>query len=148
MNNQNYDLAKLMAVMVTISIAFLMSISLASCTKTIYVQGESKTEYVYQERIDTTYHKDSVYIKEVIKGDTIRLTEYRWRDRFRYISTTDTIYQCDSCIVQVPVEVVRYDHKMNGCQRFFFWFGIVAMIGIIGYVWYRLKKFKKSFMCV
>ena len=89
-NNDNGRTAMYLLVMVVSALMLLFFV--CSC-KTVYVPvpGETKTEYVYMESKDTAYVRDSVYIKEVQKGDTIRITEYRDRYRFRYITTTDTI---------------------------------------------------------
>ena len=122
-------------------VAFLLMIVLHGC-KTVYVPvpGETKTEYVYMESKDTAYVRDSVYIKEVQKGDTIRITEYRDRYRFRYITTTDTIVRVDSVAVPYPVEVVKVDHKQTWLQKTFMIIGICFILGfIIRWAWKRFK---------
>ena len=53
---------------------------------------------------DSTYRRDSIYIREYIRGDTIYLD--RWRDRWheRIITRTDTVYQDKEIVVHSPPE--------------------------------------------
>lgn len=104
---------------------------LMSCTRTVYVPGETKTEYVVQERVDSLIMHDSVYVERVTKGDTIRETKYRYKYIDRLRERTDTIALHDS--IPVPYPVIEVDHQMNTFQRTFFWVGIVASIFIIIY---------------
>jgi hypothetical protein len=98
------------------------------------------TEYVYKESKDTAYVRDSVYIKEVQKGDTIRITEYRDRYRFRYITTTDTIVRVDSVAVPYPVEVVKVDHQQTWLQKTLMNIGLCFIFGFV--LWLVLKRLK------
>ena len=118
--------------LVIIASGLLLLFFVCSC-KTVYVPvpGETKTEYIYTESRDTSYIRDSVYIKEVQKGDTVRITEYRDRYRFRYITTTDTIVRVDSVAVPYPVEVVKVDHKQTWLQETLMIIGICFIIGLV-----------------
>ena len=118
LGEENGDGKKLLVILFWTGVAFLLMIVLHGC-KTVYVPvpGETKTEYVYKETRDTAYVKDSVYIKEVQKGDTIRITEYRDRYRFRYINVTDTMLVLDTLKIPYPVEVVKVDHKQTWLQK-------------------------------
>ena len=129
-NNDNGRTAMYLLVMVVSALMLLFFV--CSC-KTVYVPvpGETKTEYVYMESKDTAYVRDSVYIKEVQKGDTIRITEYRDRYRFRYITTTDTIVRVDSVAVPYPVEVVKVDHKQTWLQKTLMIIGICFILGFV-----------------
>jgi len=138
-NNEGGRMA--MYLLVIIVSGLLLLFFVCSC-KTVYVPvpGGTKTEYVYKESRDTSYIRDSVYIKEVQKGDTIRVTEYRDRYRFRYITTTDTIVRVDSVAVPYPVEVVKVDHKQTWLQKTFMIIGICFIIGfVIRLILKRLK---------
>ena len=138
---ENGDGNKLLLILFWTGVAFLLMIVLHGC-KTVYVPvpGETKTEYVYMESKDTAYVRDSVYIKEVQKGDTIRITEYRDRYRFRYITTTDTIVRVDSVAVPYPVEVVKVDHKQTWLQKTFMIIGICFILGFL--IRLALKRLK------
>ena len=121
-----------MYLLVMIVSGLLLLFFVCSC-RTVYVPvpGETKTEYIYKESRDTSYLRDSVYIKEVQKGDTVRITEYRDRYRFRYITTTDTIVRVDSVAVPYPVEVVKVDHQQTWLQETLMIIGICFIIGFV-----------------
>ena len=53
---------------------------------------------------DSTYHRDSIYIREYTRGDTVYLD--RWRDRWRerVIVRTDTVYQDHEIVVRPPLK--------------------------------------------
>lgn len=118
--------------------------SLTGCKTTEYITvPEVHTEYVYRDRVDTSYVKDSVYIREQTKGDTVKVVEYRYRDRYREIWRTDTIIQQDTISVVHTQVVEKTVAKMNSIQSAFFWLGLLAFFIVIGYLAYRLllKKF-------
>ncbi len=53
---------------------------------------------------DSTYHRDSICIREYTRGDTVYLD--RWRDRWRerVVIRNDTVYQDKEIVVQLPPE--------------------------------------------
>lgn len=125
-----------------IALTFVL-VMLAGCKTTEYIEVPvTHTEYVYRDKIDTAYVKDSVYIKEMIKGDTVKVVEYRYRDRFRYINTTDTVAIRDTVSVVHEVMVEKTIAKMNSLQSAFFWLGMLTFILLIGYVVYWILKKK------
>ena len=123
----------------------LMAVLLNSCKEIQYVTvPEVHTEYAYRDRVDSIMQHDSVYIKEVTKGDTVWLTEYRYKDRYVYKMMTDTIIQVDSISypVEVPVEVPR-DYTFKDKILFkFAGFGIFCLFLILLYIAYRVIKNK------
>ena len=130
-----------MYVLVMIVSGLLLLFLVCSCKTTEYVEVPVvHTEYVYKESKDTAYVRDSVYIKEVQKGDTIRITEYRDRYRFRYITTTDTIVRVDSVAVPYPVEVVKVDHQQTWLQKTLMNIGLCFIFGFV--LWLVLKRLK------
>ena len=141
LGEENGDGKKLLVILFWTGVAFLLMIVLHGC-KTVYVPvpGETKTEYVYKETRDTAYVKDSVYIKEVQKGDTIRITEYRDRYRFRYITVTDTMLVLDTLKIPYPVEVVKVDHKQTWLQKTLMIIGICFILGFL--IRLALKRLK------
>ena len=138
-NNDNGRMAMYLLVMIVSGLMLLFFV--CSC-KTVYVPvpGETKTEYIYKETRDTAYVKDSVYIKEVQKGDTIKITEYRDRYRFRYITLTDTIIRLDSISVPYPVEVVKVDHRQTWLQKTFMITGICFIFGLVIWLVIKLRR--------
>lgn len=143
-DNDNVDWKQLAVIFIWAIALTVVIVMLAGCKTTEYVEVPvTHTEYVYRDKIDTAYVKDSVYIKEMIKGDTVKVVEYRYRDRFRYINTTDTVAIRDTVSVVHEVVVEKTVAKMNSIQGAFFWLGMLTFILLIGYVvyWILKKKF-------
>lgn len=86
------------------------------------------------QRQDSTYHRDSIYIREYTSGDTIYLD--RWRDRWRerVVIKNDTVYQDKETVVQLPPE--RYIPR---AVRFFAWIGAFAVFAILLRLLWRQK---------
>jgi hypothetical protein len=125
----------------------LMAVLLNSCKEIQYVTvPEVHTEYVYRDRVDSVKYHDSIYIKEVEKGDTIIRIEYRYKDRYIYKQMLDTIIRTDTIVkaVEVPVEVkVPRDYTFKDKVLFKFGgFGIFCLFLIILYVAYLTLKNK------
>ena len=138
-NNDNDRIAMYLLVMIVSGLMLLFFV--CSCKTTEYVEVPVvHTEYVYKESKDTAYVRDSVYIKEVQKGDTIRITEYRDRYRFRYITSVDTVVVLDSITVEVPYEVVKVDHQQTWLQKTLMNIGLCFIFGFV--LWLVLKRLK------
>ena len=138
-NNDNDRIAMYVLVMIVSGLMLLFFV--CSCKTTEYVEVPVvHTEYVYKESKDTAYVRDSVYIKEVQKGDTIRITEYRDRYRFRYITSVDTVVVLDSITVEVPYEVVKVDHQQTWLQKTLMNIGLCFIFGFV--LWLVLKRLK------
>jgi len=52
--------------------------------------------------------RDSIFIREVQKGDTIYLTRVEWRDRWRTHIVHDTIVRTDSIVQVIEHPPERY----------------------------------------
>ena len=61
--------------------------------------------------VDTVVVRDSVFVREVMKGDTVYLTRVEWRDRWRTRVERDTVVdvRVEKEVVQLPPE--RYVPK-------------------------------------
>ena len=138
------DNRKLLAIILMWAVILtIVFCSLAGCKTTEYVEVPvTHTEYVYRDRVDTSYVKDSVYIREQIKGDTVKVVEYRYRDRFREIWRTDTLVRCDTVSVVRTEVVEKTVAKMNSLQSAFFWLGLLVFFIVIGYVAYRIWRWR------
>lgn len=81
---------------------------LVSCSPRIIerVQVQRDTTYVTAYLRDSVVRRDSIWIKEVAKGDTIRITEYRdrWRERVREVHDTIIRHQTDTIALQTTIE--------------------------------------------
>ena len=125
----------------------MLILMVTSCKEIQYVTvPEVHTEYVYRDRVDSVKYHDSIYIKEVEKGDTVIRIEYRYKDRYIYKQMLDTIIRTDTIVkaVEVPVEVkVPRDYTFKDKVLFKFGgFGIFCLFLIILYVAYLILKNK------
>ena len=105
-----------------------------------------KTEYVYQDvhHRDTLITRDSVYIREWLKGDTVYVEKYKdryvFRDRWRDSVSIREVH--DTTTVEKKVErelTVGQKMKINS-----FWWLLVGLIGALGWIFRKpiLKLFK------
>lgn len=95
-----------------------------------------KVKVIYRDRSDSIYVRDSIYIKELLKGDTVTVLEYRYRDRFRYLH--DTLVVRDTIPVYVPREVVKVDHSLTWWQKVLCWAGGLALWTVAFLIFSRL----------
>ena len=87
-----------------ITLIFLATI-LYSCKSIQYVPVETTkrdTTYLSQTKIDSIYHRDSIYVEH--KGDTVYLSKYKYL--YKYIEKHDTLWRekVDTIQVARPVE--------------------------------------------
>ena len=87
-----------------ITFIFLATI-LYSCKSIQYVPVETMkrdTTYLSQTKIDSIYHRDSIYVER--KGDTVYLSKYKYL--YKYIEKHDTLWRekVDTIQIAYPVE--------------------------------------------
>ena len=87
-----------------ITLIFLATI-LYSCKSIQYVPVETTkrdTTYLSQTKIDSIYHRDSIYVEH--KGDTVYLSKYKYL--YKYTEKRDTLWRekVDTIQVAYPVE--------------------------------------------
>ncbi len=124
----------------------LISMMAIGCTRTIYEPLDRvvyKTDTLKQTnvRIDSIIERDSVAV--YVKGDTVRITQYR--DRLRWRDRVDTVYKArvDTTRVEVPVAVEK---ELSRWEKLKMDFGGFALGGIlvlvlagVGWVLYRRR---------
>ena len=94
-----------------------------------------KTEVVYRDRIerDTTFVHDSTYIREYIKGDTVRITEYRDHLVYRYKYIRDTLAVHDTTAIET-IKEVQVEKELTAIQKAkmnSFWWLLLAVVGLL-----------------
>lgn len=116
---------------------------LLSCKTIQYVEKEIpvevvKTEYIYQEKLDSVYIHDSINM--YIKGDTI------YKDKIRYYYKTiiqrDTVNLTDSIPVVVHNTEIKEVNKLRWYQKYLMYLGIASLILIILYIVIKIIKWK------
>lgn len=88
-----------------IIILIFLATVLYSCKSIQYVPVETTkrdTTYLSQTKIDSIYHRDSIYVER--KGDTVYLSKYKYL--YKYIEKHDTLWRekVDTIQVVYPVE--------------------------------------------
>ena len=87
---------------------------------------------------DTVVMHDSIFIREVMRGDTVYLTRTEWRDRWRTRLVHDTIR--DTQVVEKVIEKppVRYVPKFYKWCTVIFWIS-AALLLVYLFLKYRLR---------
>ena len=71
------------------------------------VQSNDTTSFIQRSTsVDTVYLRDSVFVSEKQRGDTVYLTRVEWRDRWRTRVERDTVVdvRVEKEVVQLPPE--------------------------------------------
>ena len=130
-----------MVMLVVMFIAFAIIAIFTGCSPKIIEREVVKTDtcYIQKERRDSIYMKDSVYVKEWIQGDTVRIETTRWRDRWRERIIRDTAYVASHDTIRVTTtrEVAK---PLSSWQSFQIWVGRIALIVLIAFVVVYVRK--------
>ena len=87
--------------------------------------------------VDTIYQHDSIFIREIVRGDTVYLTRTEWRDRWRTQLVHDTIIHTDSIVRVIEHPPERYVPQFDKGCTIALW-AVLALA--IGYVCIKLKR--------
>ena len=114
--------------------AVALSLVLAGCSPKVIekIRTEYITETVHHR--DTTYCRDSVYIREWLKGDTVYLERYRdryiYRDRWRDSILVEEVHDTTAVQVQVP-RPLTVGQK---AKIWAFWYLLAGLIISLAYI--------------
>ena len=100
------------------------------------VTNSNNSETFVHEKasIDTIYLRDSVFISERQRGDTVYLTRIEWRDRWHTRIERDTVVD-----VRVEKEVIKQPPKKY-VPKFYKWCtGLLFAIGLSAIGYWLLK---------
>lgn len=117
--------------------AVLMLASCGAVRTQIQTVYQRDTTYITNTRVDSTFKRDSVFVKE--KGDTIYIYKEKIRERYRIVR--DTLYRSkiDSVYIDREKEV-KVEKELTAWQRFRlrgFWI-LAAIIG--GYIVWKFRR--------
>lgn len=134
--------------LLAVVLSIVALVSTCSCTRTIYTPVESTiyhtdTLRLTNVRMDSIVQHDSVAV--YVHGDTVRITQYR--DRLRYRDRVDTIYRTkvDTARIEKPI-IVTTEAEMTKSEtlRLKSWGWLLALL-IISLAWI-FRKHIKSFL--
>ena len=146
MKKENGIVAALYTALAAI-IALLIALFFGSCRSVRVIEKEViKTDTVLTTKIqiDSIYVNDSIYIRELIQGDTVKITTDRWHTRWRDRILYDSIYIAQRDTVKVT-DIKEVPRKLSGWQWFQIWAGRLALIAIMlaaGVVIYKKRLFR------
>ena len=116
------------------AIIILVSVSCKSASS-VQEFGSSEVQDVQKfsvaRSVDTIYLHDSVFVREVMRGDTVYLTRTEWRDRWRTRVVHDTVRHTEYVdrVVEKPPE--RYVPKFYKWCTGLLFVGLVVLAVII-----------------
>lgn len=122
-----------------ITLIFLATI-LYSCKSIQYVPVETMkrdTTYLSQTKIDSIYHRDSIYVEH--KGDTVYLSKYKYL--YKYIEKHDTLWREKTDTIQVVYPVEAQLTKWQKIKINMGEYLIAAIVLIV--IWLCVKYFIK-----
>ena len=113
----------------SMGIILLVSVSCSSTKSMPVVQSNDTTSFIQRSaRVDTVYLRDSVFVSEKQRGDTVYLTRVEWRDRWRTRMVHDTIVRTDSIVQVIEHPPERYVPKFYRWCTIALWaIGILAL---------------------
>lgn len=122
----------------------VLAVMCLGCKSVQYVPVESvrtDTCYVNKIRTDSVYVRDSVVVER--GGDTIKVTAWRWRER--YVVQRDTIYRSKKDSIAVPYPVERKLSRWEKTKQDIGGIAIGAFIAVVSAVviWLAVKKMWK-----
>ena len=101
------------------------------------VQSNDTTSFIQRSvSRDTIYLRDSVFVQEVMKGDTVYLTRTEWRERWRTQIVRDTIRNTEYITQVIEKPPIRY------VPKFYKWCTIIlfALLTLMATRWW-LKRY-------
>lgn len=143
-----YRIKNAVIVLVIIKVVTLSMLCLCGCCRKQYTQHTSSVVMQDKNTIDTYLFKGvkhyvfdtTIIVVSSVTGDTLskdHRTDSRYYQADEREQESTSITQNDTTIY-VTETIVK--NELNKPQRFFFWFGIISMILIIGYIIYKIFK--------
>lgn len=123
-----------------IIVLILLAIMLYGCKSIQYVPVETikrDTTYISQIKIDSIYHRDSIYVEH--KGDTVYLSKYKYL--YKYIEKHDTLWHEKTDTIQVVYPVEAQLTKWQKIKINMGEYLIAAIVLIV--IWLCVKYFIK-----
>lgn len=128
----------------------LITLLLGSCKTVREVERTNTvhdTVYVYHNSRDSVYHKDSIYLHEYVKGDTVYVLKEKWNTLYRDRLQHDTMYVARRDTVQnITIEQKK---PMSNWQYAQMYFGRLCLLLLVAFaitvivLWVRGKVVKR-----
>lgn len=127
----------------TIALALSMVIILLvlpSCRSVEAVTSDTRnlSLIAHSSHHDTVVLRDSIFVREVMRGDTVYLTRVEYRDRWRTHIVHDTILRTDSIVQVIEPPPERYIPPFYKRCTIILWIILAASIVYLIFRW-RLR---------
>ena len=109
------------------------------CSDALRAVQDSSALFSVARSVDTIYRHDSVYVREVQRGDTVYLTRTEYRDRWRTRLVHDTVRDTQYITQTIEHPPERYVPKFYKHCTIYFW--CIVVLFLI-YIVFRLTKSK------
>lgn len=117
---------------------------MVSCKTKEYVpvvERHTDTLRVVQHHRDSIYLHDSTFVREYVKGDTVRIVTEMWHTKYRDVVKTDTLYRSRTDSVPVPYPVIKEVKKpLTMIEKALMGTGIASIVGLLFYFFILFKK--------
>lgn len=137
-----------------LSLALAILVVLTGCKTIEYVPVEKvitqvDSIYINKVQVDSIFERDSIFVNQYIKGDTVYCDKvsyvYRYRDKLR----TDTIHHWNvDSVLMNHTRIIEVDKPPSKWQSFLHYLGIFALATIVvllvkGILW-LIRRFKST----
>lgn len=128
----------------------LITLLFGSCKTVMEVERTNTvhdTVYVYHNSRDSVFRKDSIFLHEYVKGDTVYVLKEKWNTLYKDRLQHDTMYVARRDTVQnITIEQKK---PMNNWQYAQMYFGRLCMLFLVAFaitvivLWVRGKVVKR-----
>ena len=132
------------AAVLAIMVCFFICLLCAGCSPRVVETVVVRTDTLIQTKVKnaSVVMRDSVYVHEWQKGDTVYMEKVKWMERWRDRLLTDTLYISKRDTVAVKDVVVKEVAKpMGWCAKTFMIVGIVASLFFGVWLVYKIKSY-------
>lgn len=129
-------------------ILLLFLLLLSGCRQVEYVTVDRiHTDTLYQKVAvrDSVFMRDSIYLHEWMKGDTVFVEKTRWKESVKELLRVDTVYKVrvDSIPVPVPYPVTKPQDAVSAFDKLRMGIGSVVLILLVGLLVFKILKWRK-----
>lgn len=120
----------------------LLLLTLFGCRGYKVVEGSHEavrrdTVFAVRERTDSIYFRDSIIVKEAVRGDTVFVEKTAWKTRYKTAIRTDTMYVARTDSTAVTQHVQEKEQPNRHAWLYAFAAMLFAIVSVI--LLYRLK---------
>jgi hypothetical protein len=127
-------------------ILLLFLLLLSGCRQVEYVTVDRvHTDTLYQkvDVRDSVFLRDSIYLHEWMKGDTVFVEKTRWKESVKELLRVDTVYKVRVDSIPVPYPVAKPHDAVSAFDKLRMGIGSVVLILFVGLLVFKVLKWRK-----